>query len=75
MTRTGILLWSAASGLIVGLLAGIGLVALLTLAVHIVPGIPDRLVERFRVPLLLLLLLALPLVAAMLGYLEGRAKL
>lgn len=75
MTRTGILLWSAASGLVVGLLAGVGLVALLTLVVHVVPGIPDRLVERLRVPVLLLLLLALPLVAAMLGYLEGRAKL
>jgi hypothetical protein len=74
MTRTAMLLWSAASGFIVGLLAGVSLLALVTLAVHVVPGIPERLVDRLRVPVLVLLLLGLPLLAALLGYLEGRAK-
>lgn len=68
------LLWSAASGFVVGLLAGVGLVALVTLVVNVVPGIPERVVERMRVPVLVLLLLGLPLLAAFLGYLEGRAK-
>jgi hypothetical protein len=74
MTRAAMLLWSAASGLVVGLLAGVGLFALVTLAVNVVPGIPARLVDRMRVPVLVLLLVGLPLIGAVLGYLEGRAK-
>jgi hypothetical protein len=69
------LLWSAATGLVMGLLAGVGLLALLTLAVNVVPGIPERLVERLRLPVLIVLLGCVPLAAALLGYLEGRAKL
>jgi hypothetical protein len=69
------LLWSAASGLVVGLLVGVALLAFLTLVVHVVPGISDRLVDRWRVPVLGLLLGLVPLLAAVLGYLEGRAKL
>lgn len=69
------LLWSAASGFVVGLVAGVGLLALVTLVVQVVPGISERLVERMRWPVLVLLLAVLPLIAALLGYLEGRAKL
>jgi hypothetical protein len=69
------LFWSAASGFVVGLLAGVGLLALVTLVVHLVPGIPERVVDRMRVPVILLLLLGVPLLAAVLGYLEGRVKL
>jgi hypothetical protein len=69
------LFWSAASGLVIGLMAGIALLALLTLVVQVIPGIPARLVERLRVPTLLVLLLLVPVVGALLGYLEGRAKL
>jgi hypothetical protein len=69
------LLWSAATGLVMGLVAGVALLALLTLATSVVPGIPERLVDRLRMPVLALLLGVLPLVAAVLGYLEGRAKL
>jgi hypothetical protein len=75
MTRAAMLLWSAASGLVVGLLAGVGLLAVATLLVNVVPGVSDRLIERMRVPTLVLLLLIVPLVGALLGYLEGRAKL
>jgi hypothetical protein len=75
MTRTAMLLWSAASGLVVGLLAGVGLLALVTLVVNVVPGIPERFVDRMRAPVLVLLLLAVPLLAALLGYLEGRTKI
>jgi predicted alpha/beta hydrolase len=69
------LLWSAASGLVVGLLAGVALLALLTLFVNVVPGLSERLIERLRAPVVLLLLLVVPVVGAVLGYLEGRAKL
>jgi di/tricarboxylate transporter len=68
------LLWSTASGFVVGLLAGVGLLALVTLVVHVVPGVPERLVERLRWPVVVLLLAVVPLAAALLGYLEGRAK-
>ena len=74
MTRTAMLLWSAASGLVVGLLAGVALLALVTLIVNVAPGISGRLVERLRTPVVLLLLVAVPVIAAVLGYLEGRAK-
>lgn len=74
MTRGAMLLWSAASGFVVGLLAGVALLALVTLVVNVVPGIPERLVERMRVPVVVALLLAVPLLAAVLGFLEGRAK-
>jgi hypothetical protein len=69
------LLWSAASGLIVGLLIGVGALAALTLAVHLMPGISERLIDRLRAPVLVLLLGVLPVMGAMIGYLEGRAKL
>jgi hypothetical protein len=74
MTRTAMLLWSAASGFVVGLLAGVCLLAFITLVVNVVPGVPERVVDRMRVPVLVLLLLGVPLLAALLGYLEGRAK-
>jgi hypothetical protein len=74
MTRTEVVVWSAASGLVVGILAGVLLLALVTLVVNVVPGIPERLVDRLRVPVVLTLLVLVPLVAAVLGYLEGRAK-
>jgi hypothetical protein len=74
MTRSAVLLWSAASGFVVGLLAGVSLLALVTLVVSVVPGIPERVVDRMRVPVVVLLLLGVPLLAALVGYLEGRAK-
>lgn len=75
MTRTSILLWSAASGFVVGILAGLALLAVVTLVVNIVPGIPERLVGRLRMPVVLILLVGVPLAATLLGYMEGRAKM
>jgi hypothetical protein len=69
------LVWSAMSGLVVGLIAGVALLALVTLVVHVVPGLSARLVERLRTPVMIVLLVVVPLVGAVLGYLEGRAKL
>ncbi len=75
MTRASMLLWSAVTGLVMGLLAGVTLLALATLVVNVVPGISERLVDRLRTPALVVLLALIPLVATVLGYLEGRAKL
>jgi len=68
------LVWSAATGLVVGLVGGVALLAVLTIAVNLVPGMPERVVERLRVPVVVLLLVVVPLASAVLGYLEGRAK-
>jgi hypothetical protein len=75
VTRSAILLWCVASGVVMGLIAGVGALAALTLAAHVVPGLPERLVDRLRAPAVLVLLGVVPFVAAVLGYLEGRAKL
>ncbi len=75
MTRAAMLLQSTLTGLVIGLIAGVGLLAVLTLAVSVVPGVPERLVERLRLPVVALLLGVVPLAAALVGYLEGRAKL
>lgn len=75
MTRSGMLLWSTLSGLVVGLLAGVALLAVVTIVVHVVPSLSARLVDRLRAPVVIGLLLVVPLVGAVLGYLEGRAKL
>jgi hypothetical protein len=75
VTRGSMLLQSALAGLVMGLIAGVSVLALLAIAVNLVPGIPERLVERLRLPVLVLLLGAVPLAAGVLGYLEGRAKI
>jgi hypothetical protein len=75
VTRTAILLWSAATGFLIGLIGGVALLAALTLVVNLVPGLPGRLVERLRVPALVLLLAVVPVAAAVMGYIEGRSKL
>jgi hypothetical protein len=75
MTRAQMLLSSAATGLIVGVLLGVAALAALTLLAQVVPGIPERLVERLRAPTMVVLLAVLPVAGAILGYVEGRAKL
>jgi hypothetical protein len=75
VTRTAMLAWSTATGLVIGLLAGVAVLAVLTIAANVVPGVPERLVDRLRVPALVILLGVVPLAAAIVGFLEGRAKL
>ena len=75
MTRASMLLWSAVTGLVMGVIVGVGLLAAVTLAANLVPGVPERVVGRLRAPVLVLLLGVVPTVGAVLGYLEGRAKL
>lgn len=74
MTRLAQLLWSAGMGLIVGLFGGIVALALLVIAREL-GLVPTRLAERYEEPALVALLLVVPILGAVLGYLEGRAKL
>jgi hypothetical protein len=73
--RTTILVWSAISGLVLGLLAGILLFAVLVLGGELLPSIVPRLGGRARLVAILLSFVLLPFVGAALGWMEGRLKL
>ena len=72
--RLTILLGSTVSGLVLGVFLGLGLLALLAFLATAVPA-AARWTERLRLPVLVATLLLLPLAGALLGWLEGRAKL
>ena len=74
MTRAQMLASATLSGLAMGLIGGVLVTAALVLLAQLTP-LPARLVDRLRVPVVVLLLVGAPLVGAVLGYLEGRAKL
>ncbi len=74
MTRMSVLLWSALSGAVMGLIGGALLLGVATIVATVIP-MPARFVERVRVPLVVVCLLAIPAVMAVLGWLEGQAKL
>ena len=74
MTRLSVLLWSALSGAVMGVIGGALLLGALTIVAALAP-LPPRFVERVRLPIILACLVALPAVMAVLGWLEGRAKL
>lgn len=72
--RTSILLWSTASGLILGLFLDATLIGVALLLSTVVPGLAPRLHYRWVGTAALVLLLAIPLVLGLLGYLEGQLK-
>ena len=72
--RLTILLGSSVSGLVLGLFLGLGALALLAFISTMIPA-ASRWAERLRAPALVVMLVLLPLAGALLGYLEGRAKL
>ncbi len=73
--RAGILAWSATSGLLLGLFAGLALLGILAIIAALLPAGAARMVERVRAPALVLCLVMMPAAGALLGYLEGRLKL
>jgi len=73
--RPTILAWSAFSGFLLGLLAGLAVLALLVAGLELVaPGVA-RATARWRPALVVLCLVVLPVIGAVLGWLEGRLKL
>lgn len=74
MSRVAMLLWSAGMGAIIGLFGGIAVLAVLVIARE-VGLVPERFAARYQAAALVALLLVVPLVGAVLGFLEGRAKL
>jgi amino acid permease len=73
--RTTIVVWSAVSGLVLGLFAGILLFALLVLGGELLSGLMPRLGGRTRIAAAVLSFVLLPLAGAALGWMEGRLKL
>jgi hypothetical protein len=73
--RATILGWSAVSGLVLGLIAGLLLFALAVLSGELLAGVIPRLSGRARVALAILSFVLLPLAGTALGWLEGRLKL
>ena len=73
--KATILGWSAVSGLVLGLMAGLMLFAVILLSGELLSGIVPRLAGRARTALALLSFVILPLAGTVLGWLEGRLKL
>jgi hypothetical protein len=73
--KATILGWSALSGLVLGLIAGVLLFALGVVGGELLAGIVPRLTERVRAALAIFSFVLLPLLGTILGLLEGRLKL
>ena len=73
--RTSILVWSTASGLILGLFAGVLLFAVPIIGGELASGIVPRLGPKARLTLAVVAFAVLPFAGATLGFLEGRLKL
>jgi hypothetical protein len=73
-TRASIILWSAGSGVLLGLFIDAVLVGLWALAATAIPSLSARSFSRWTSVAVALLLASIPLAGAVLGYLEGRLK-
>jgi hypothetical protein len=72
--RASILLWSTASGAILGLFIDATLIGVALLLSTVLPVAPVRLHHRWLAISATAILAAIPLVLAVLGYLEGELK-
>lgn len=61
-------------GIIIGLFGGLAVLAVIVIAREL-GLVPVRIAERYRTAALVVLLVGVPLAGAVLGFLEGRAKL
>lgn len=73
--RASILLWSAGSGLLLGLFIDALLIGVWVVTTAIVPGLAARLSHRWVMIAAAVGLAVIPMIGAVLGYLEGRMKL
>jgi hypothetical protein len=72
--RTSILLWSTLSGFILGLFIDATLIGVALLLNALAPALSIRPGQRWLAVLVVALLVAIPLVSALFGFLEGRLK-
>ena len=72
--RASILLWSTASGLILGLFIDATLIGVALLLSAVIPGLTPRLQTRWFTISAILVLSLIALAMGVLGYLEGELK-
>lgn len=72
--RASILLWSTASGTILGVFVDATLIGLVVLASALVPALSTRLHHRWVVATGAIVLTLVPLALSVLGFLEGQLK-
>jgi len=72
--RSSILLWSTASGLILGLFIDATLVGVALLLSAVIPGLTPRFHARWFTISATIVLALIPLAMCVLGYLEGELK-
>lgn len=72
--RASILLWSTASGVILGVFVDATLIGVALLLGTLLPFVSARLHHRWLLPTAAAVLVAIPVVMAVLGYLEGQLK-
>ena len=72
--RAGIVLWSTLSGIILGLFVDATLIGVALFFGALFPNAPERLAQRWVSIVVVAVLLIIPLVSAVLGFLEGRLK-
>jgi hypothetical protein len=70
-----VLMWSAGSGIILGLIFDALLVGAWMVTANFLPMLAPRSLPRWVMALTLLALAAIPIAAGLVGYLEGRLKL
>jgi hypothetical protein len=73
--RATILGWSTASGLVLGLIAGLLAFSLIVVAGELAPGFIPRMSARIRGIAAVLAFVIVPVIGATFGWLEGRLKL
>ena len=72
--RASILLWSTASGLILGIFIDATLIGVALLLSALIPGLSPRLHYRWLRIATILVLAAIPVAMGVLGFLEGQLK-
>jgi len=72
--RTSILFWSTVSGIILGLFVDATLIGVALVFSAVAPGASVRLSQRWLGLLLMAALAIIPVISAVLGFLEGRLK-
>ena len=73
-TRASIIIWSAGSGILLGLFVDAAMLGIWLLLSSVIPAMAPRQLPRWFAALASLALAAVPIAAGILGFLEGRLK-
>ena len=74
-TRASILFWSAGSWVILGLIVDALIFGAWMVAANFLPALSPRVLPRWAMLMSAIALALIPIVAGLIGYLEGRLKL